>query len=105
VIEWKCPKCGATAGGHGKGGRYECADGVGRDCRGFLCECEEESGDDHGYSHADPCPCARCYHCGWEGTYPVPLQGILPWERKALAAGWTPPTGWEDTKKNGGKAK
>ena len=103
VIKWACPKCGAPAGGHGKGGGDRCNESSGRECQGFLCECDCDTDDGHGESHADPCHCASCYHCGWGGTFPPPLKGILPWEKKALAAGWTPPARWEATKKNGSK--
>ena len=95
ATRWACPKCGATDTEHGKGGAGECVrpDGHGR-CGGFLCRCEGEGAAAHGTTVADPCPNARCYHCKWGGTFPVPPKRAAPWEKNALAAGWTPPRGW-----------
>lgn len=75
LIPWKCPKCGADADVHGKGGLDKCEDTIGRsvsNCRGLLCECDlERTGDDHGQSHDNPCPNAVCHHCTWYGTMPA----------------------------------
>jgi len=89
-IIWACPKCKAQANEHGKG---SCE---GRDyfCLGFICECEGDQEPDHGGTYSNPCPNANCYHCGWGGKFPKPPGKILPWEKKALEAGWTPPAGW-----------
>lgn len=93
-FEWACPKCGAKAHEHGRG-EYETCDGEGRTCEGFICECADEGFDEaHGTTLASPCTEASCYHCGWGGTYPVRKgvpKGLQAWEKKALAAGWTPP--------------
>jgi len=97
LVEWKCPKCGATPDAHGKGdcGRDHPDRGLAyRHCMGFLCECAGDSKPPHGESPADPCYEARCYHCGWAGTFPPPPRALKPWEKKALAAGWIPPEGW-----------
>lgn len=91
-IEWKCPKCQAPANEHGKGGREKCEyDQGGADCQGLLCECDHDTGEDHGASFKDPCPNANCYHCGWGGTFPVKPKGLQAWEKKALDAGWSMP--------------
>lgn len=95
-VPWACPKCGADANEHGKGGEDKCfhttlhgrAAGA---CMGFICDCDGESGPDHGESYDDPCPEARCYHCDWNGTFPKPLKGLQAWEKKALEAGWSMP--------------
>lgn len=92
-IEWACPKCGAKANTHGKGGSEKCEDRLSRNgqgCSGFVCECADEEGV-HGESFTAPCTCATCYHCGWGGTFPKRPKGLQPWERKALEAGWAPP--------------
>jgi len=92
-FEWKCPKCGAPAHGHGKGGLDKCdyEDPAGL-CEGFICECMIDDNDEcHGMTLENPCPEANCYHCGWGGTFPVPPKGLQAWEKKALAAGWTMP--------------
>ena len=65
-IEWRCPKCGADANEHGKG---ECISRQ-SSCMGFICECEGDSGDDHG-TEKEICPHANCYHCGWGGKFPT----------------------------------
>jgi len=92
-FKWACPKCGAGANGHGDGGRDGCIDrhaaSVG--CLGFICECEDDTGATHGYTLADPCLLANCYHCGWGGRFPQKPKGLAPWEKKALEAGWSPP--------------
>lgn len=90
-IPWACPKCGAPANNHGKGNRERCRARGLSDCPGFLCECDGDTDDHHGEQYADPCPEAKCHHCGWSGTFPMPPKKAAPWEKKALAAGWTPP--------------
>lgn len=90
-FEWKCPKCDAPPNKHGKGGREECAVRTSDGCMGFICECEEDTGKEHGTTLSDPCQAANCYHCGWGGTFPVKPKGLQTWEKKALEAGWTPP--------------
>lgn len=93
-IEWKCPKCGAKAHEHGPNRKERCEyNPGGKECEGFLCECSDEGGEQHGLTHADPCPEANCYCCGWGGTFPLPAKA-KGWEKKALEAGWTPPEGW-----------
>jgi hypothetical protein len=100
-MKWECPKCGAEPDKHGRGkcitpGHLHA--GFGSSCSGFLCECDANDvfGDlEHGESLAKPCNEARCHHCGWEGTFPVAPKGMQAWEKKALAAGWSPP----DTRK------
>ena len=91
TIEWRCPKCGAHAHEHGKGGIDECKhDDCNGLCEGFICECDNES-PNHGLTLENPCTSAYCYHCEWGGTFPVPPKGLQAWEKKALAAGWTMP--------------
>lgn len=99
VFEWKCPKCGAPANDHGPGHADRCEyDRGGKDCVGFVCECENDTDDTtHGVTYADPCHNANCYCCGWGGTFPVPPVKMRPWEKKALEAGWVPPPGWKGT--------
>ena len=88
-VKWQCPKCGANSNDH-KGAKNpnECFNSH---CMGFVCECEDDSDGEinpsHG-THVEPCHSARCYHCEWEGTFPAPLKGLLPWEKKAMEAGW-----------------
>lgn len=99
-IEWKCPKCGADAGEHGRGECMQNGGPSGNDsgCMGFICECLD-SGDpplhaedgDHGHSLEKSCLYAYCYHCDWAGVFPVKPKGLQAWERKALDAGWTMP--------------
>lgn len=91
--KWECPKCGtgASGGAHGKGECYSSNAPTG--CDGLICDCEDDCEESHGLVFADPCRNARCYHCGWGGTLPVKPKGLAPWEKKALAAGWTPPKG------------
>lgn len=93
-IKWQCPKCGAEPGEHGKGGADKCIsiDAVSF-CDGFLCDCDVDS-EGHGKSYSDQCTNAVCSHCGWSGTFPVKPRGMLPWEKKALEAGWSPPEDW-----------
>jgi hypothetical protein len=99
-IRWACPKCGANADRHGKGVCLNSEPGA---CAGFLCECDDPyTALAHGESHDDPCENAYCYHCGWGGTFPVPLfdpKKLTGWAKTALANGWKPPTGWTPTKK------
>lgn len=90
-IEWKCPKCGAPANGHGRGGRDRCQEGPGNECSGFLCMCTDDTDEHHGETFADPCHEAVCHHCNWGGTFPVKPKGLQAWEKKALDAGWTMP--------------
>lgn len=103
--KWACPKCGAKANAHGKGGIDACKDRYASpsECNGFLCECDVETEETHGETYADPCPYARCHHCGWEGKFPRPPRSMKPWEKTALAAGWTPPVGWEEAVKDSGR--
>jgi len=101
MSEFKCPKCEALSNQHGKGGAERCRENLrsmsyGPDCLGLICECGVEDcprseEDDHGIALSNPCEGAHCYHCGWEGTVPVKPKGLLPWEKKALEAGWTMP--------------
>lgn len=104
-VEWACPKCGAKANEHGKGGAGRCRDTLddsAQACRGFLCQCEDAgiddadtAAEDHGCTFANPCTNAVCYHCefGMEngGRFPVRPKGLQAWEQKALDAGWAPP--------------
>lgn len=92
-IEWKCPKCGATANSCGK----EIDDPLcgGSSCTGFICECDTDTDDEHGNHWTNPCPNANCYHCGWGGSFPKKPGKMPPWAKKALEAGWKPPEGWQ----------
>jgi hypothetical protein len=98
-FEWKCPKCGAKADEHGKGGIAECKDWLGSRsrCKGLICECAQDTGSVHGETFSDRCHHATCYHCGWLGTMPRPLNNIEDWEQKALESGWIPPEEWAKT--------
>jgi len=87
-FDWACPKCDADANEHGKG---MCLNFNSDDCSGFICDCSDDTGQDHGTSFAKPCPEANCYHCGWGGTFPVKPKGLQAWEKKALEAGWSMP--------------
>jgi hypothetical protein len=93
TFKWACPKCGADANKHGKGGVEKCTDRISgtQQCLGFICECENDTEDSHGTTVDDPCREANCYHCGWGGTFPVMPKGLQAWEKKALEAGWSPP--------------
>lgn len=97
LFKFACPKCGAEPHKHGKGGVYECEHRNNSGCEGVICECDapESEDSDHGQSHANPCHNANCYHCGWHGRLPPLPKKAQAWEKKALAAGWTPPAGWE----------
>jgi hypothetical protein len=91
-IPWACPKCGAEANKHGKGGDDKCVDRHGSTaCMGFLCECDDEGTPEHGESFNNVCPEAVCYHCRWSGEFPVRPKGLEAWEKKALDAGWAMP--------------
>lgn len=100
TIKWACPKCGADANKHGKGGEDKCQEGRhGSECQGFLCECDNnEPGADHGQTHEDPCPEANCYHCGWGGVFPPKPAKLKGWAKTAWEAGWRPPAGWTSEK-------
>lgn len=89
-IPWACPKCGAKPDHHGKGGADACLE-ESTICQGLICECEDEGGDDHGETFAEPCRHANCYHCGWGGTVPQRPKGLQAWEKKAPEAGWVMP--------------
>lgn len=94
-IQWKCPRCGAKANAHGKGGRSGCSKFSGRYCDGFLCVCWEygieDEDPDHGLLLEKPCRHARCGHCDWGGVFPPKPRALVPWEKKALKEGWTMP--------------
>lgn len=91
-IKWACPKCGADANKHGKGGKEKCLDNRRDDeCCGLLCECDGDTDEKHGSNFEDPCTNAFCHHCEWSGVFPVKPKGLLPFEKKALEAGWSPP--------------
>ena len=93
--KWACPKCGATALAHGKGGKTACHyDSQDGSCGGFLCECEYD-GDmaKHGLVEDNVCECANCSHCGWGGRMPkeaVDPAKLKGWKKKAWDAGWRP---------------
>jgi hypothetical protein len=98
--KWKCPKCGAGAGTHGHW-KGECdygrISGNLTACVGLVCECTDDTSMAHGDTDDDPCPNATCYHCGWNGTLPVPAFNaakLKGWAKKAWEAGWKPPKGW-----------
>lgn len=95
---WKCPKCGAGFDEHGKRPSEIC-DGEGK-CQGLICECKNDTvAGDHGETFENPCSDANCYHCGWGGSLPKKPEGLLPWEKKALDAGWRPPVDWSKATK------
>lgn len=108
-VKWACPSCGAREHKHGEGGADACEDmhAPASGCEGFICECIELSSydtraeaKDHGQP-SNPCGNARCYHCGWEGEFPVPTYcpaALKGWARKAWDAGWRPPVGWKPGK-------
>ena len=89
--EWRCPKCRTTV--ELCGDPHKAIHAHPRDsmCGGFICECDDEGGTQHGEVLSDPCTEAHCYHCGWIGTFPAPPKGMQAWEKKAFEAGWTPP--------------
>lgn len=99
-VKWACPKCGAEAHKHGKGGADRCEDSMAgkHGCEGFICECWEDypcaENAGHGETHDNPCRNAVCYHCRWHGRFPALSKKAKPWEKQALKAGWTPPKGW-----------
>lgn len=116
---WKCPKCGAKAHRHGKGGKNGCISTLVNSCEGLICECWEDGKSQRELSNKpnhgtpeNPCLHANCYHCGWGGVFPkqpkkkktpekvkifhftkqpIPLK---KWEKRALLHGWNPPVGW-----------
>lgn len=91
VFVWKCPACGALANDHrGAKPSENCRSSADR-CMGFICECDGDTPEVHGTVMSDRCRNANCYHCGWGGTFPKTPKGLAPWEKTALAAGWTPP--------------
>ena len=99
-VKWECPECKAPPNEHGKGGEGECemdrrsyGSYTSSDCQGFICECDVNE-DGHGESQDKPCLEARCYHCDWSGRFPPLPKKLKPFEKLALAAGWTPPKGW-----------
>jgi hypothetical protein len=101
-MKWECPNCGATANKCGRKGAKAMSGLAVHDldhnpeiCMGLICECSSEGDDpDHGETFSHPCSEAICYHCGWVGEMPQKPKRLLPWERKALDAGWEPPPGW-----------
>jgi hypothetical protein len=105
-LEFKCPKCGASPHKHGKGGKDECTyRGSSSLCDGLICDCDPDQCPaselaDHGQSFNNPCEEAHCYHCGWGGTIPTAPKGLQAWEKKALVAGWTPPSDRAEELKN-----
>lgn len=98
-VKWACPRCGADANEHGKGGEERCKQDArlrnagASPCEGFLCLCDgdEAGASDHGENYANPCTEAHCYHCEWGGTFPAQPKGLEAWEKKALEAGWSMP--------------
>ena len=88
-FKWACPQCGAVPNKHGEGGGGECLD-LGDTCGGFVCECMIDT-PNHGETLTDQCLEAHCYHCDWGGVFPQQPKGLQAWEKKAIAAGWTPP--------------
>lgn len=91
-VEWRCPACEAPANKHGKMPMAICKRSS--SCMGFICECEDDTGEGHGESLDERCPNATCYHCGWGGTFPPQPMKLTGWEKKAWDAGWRPPAGW-----------
>lgn len=98
-VKWACPRCACEPGKHGKGGRAACLSGD-QMCYGFVCECDDNGveGTDteaHGQSLDDQCHWATCHHCGWAGVFPPAPFKLTGWAKKAWAAGWRPPAGWQ----------
>jgi hypothetical protein len=94
--KWKCPGCGADAGKPGKG-KCLSMDSCPWRCEGLICDCPCDTKKKHGGVESDPCHNARCYHCGWLGTLPVPRfdpATLKGWHKTAWTNGWTPPKGW-----------
>ena len=93
-VKWECPACKAPPNEHGEGGAEKCdmrrLSGL---CQGFICECGVDE-DEHGESNDKPCLEAICYHCRWGGRFPPLPKKLKPFEKQAIAAGWTPPKGW-----------
>lgn len=94
-VEWNCPRCGAKPNECGRPEKAERGVCGGKHCMGFLCNCDGDTPPEHGETYDHPCTEAGCGHCGWGGTFPK-MPGKWPtWTKKALAAGWTPPEGWQ----------
>lgn len=96
---WRCPKCDAPAGRHGRGGNGKCKSYPRwrTICEGLICECDDQGTKSHGLSFGDRCENAVCNHCGWVGALPIAVldgKKLKGWAKKALDAGWTPPKGW-----------
>jgi len=73
--KWECPRCGAPWGKHGRSGFKKCKSPHKKTegCSGLVCECKPTSlvyMQSHGETQENPCPTARCCHCGWAGTMP-----------------------------------
>lgn len=96
AIPWKCPQCKVDHEGCdflSEEVKAKCAAHHG--CMGFICECVDDGENpDHGQHLGDPCPDARCYHCGWAGTFPQIPKKMPTWAKKAMEQGWRPPVGW-----------
>lgn len=96
-IPYACLRCKSKPNKHGTVPRYAKTEHGNRKdyCEGVLCQCP---GDDvletHGETFENPCLEAHCGCCGWGGRLPPLPKKMLPWERKALDAGWAPPDGW-----------
>jgi hypothetical protein len=97
---WACPNCGAGANERGRadarpmnGMDREAREHTGS-CDGLLCDCADEGTRGHGESFENPCLEANCYYCGWGGSMPVRPKKLPAWAKKALDAGFNPPSGW-----------
>lgn len=97
AIPFVCPRCKSQPNGHGTVARYAKTEHrPNMDyCEGVLCRCEHDTVETHGETFEDPCLQAYCGCCGWGGRLPVLPKKMLPWERKALEAGWAPPATWD----------
>jgi hypothetical protein len=74
TYEWRCPKCDAPWGWHGRGGLKKCKSPYNKTqdfCDGLVCDCGCYVSERHGEVLEDPCPNAECCHCGWRGTLPL----------------------------------
>ena len=94
-VRWACPKCDSGPDGCDKGSeeqREKCDARYG--CMGLICECDGDTPPDHGDHLGAQCPDARCYHCGWAGSFPPTPKKTPGWAKKAMEAGWRPPAGW-----------
>lgn len=76
AVTWRCPRCRCSENGCGGDDEVKGKDACmsHSTCLGFICECPEGDWEhpqtaDHG-TKKEPCETARCYHCGWEGTFP-----------------------------------